>query len=224
MPPLTPLANLMKMQFKFSIGSDLNALVSTHWLLNASNVPQADLQAIAAHANVQITPNWGAVMAPGVVLTEVICQDMSNTQGAIGTSSTSQAGGLTGSPTDAAMCVLINHVTNYHYRGGHGRSYMPWGNGSVLATANSWTSSFQTLCGSTWSSFKTNMIGFAAPGGTSVSSFGIVSYFDTGTWKPTHLGGYIRVPNPRNPPIFMPSATSSVALAPATQRRRLRPG
>jgi hypothetical protein len=224
MPALAPINQCIKVSFKWTIGGDPGATTITHWGTSASPVSASDLAAMASHINATAVSQWPGVMSAQVTLTEVIVQDMSSNTGAIGTSSTTLTGGLTGGETTGALCVLINHQVQTHYRGGHGRCYMPWGNGSVLATPQTWTSAFQTLCSSAWSSMKSQTIGYAAPGGVSITQFGVASYWSGGTWHQKPNGNYIRVPTPKNPPVLMPSSTSSVSLTPGTQRRRLRPG
>jgi hypothetical protein len=123
-----------------------------------------------------------------------------------GLATNSLAGTRTGSASPASSCALISWHTDYdHYRGGHGRTYLP-GVPISDTTALTITSTYQAL-----------VLGHATAWRTAINAY---------AGAPFTALVYSRVSRFRDkqvldPPVLRAIKSESVRLGLATQRRRL---
>lgn len=92
---------------------------------------------------------WGTQLAPmcgtDVVLTSVVTQDIGSTAAVVGSNTTSHAGTRSGgSVPNAAQCFVMRFNVNRRYRGGHPRTYLPFGTGVDTLNNFQWTSAAVT--------------------------------------------------------------------------------
>lgn len=117
------------------------------------------------------------------------------------------AGTRTGSALPAQVCAVVNWHTSYdHYRGGHGRSYIPAGVTTDLANQTTWTAGFQTSMTAKATSWRGAINAYAVSPFTSLTMSRVTR---------------IRDHQPIDPPVLRPITAETTRLILGTQRRRL---
>lgn len=207
MPPLPPVADVVKYTQSWHISTNIKAESILHFSYTGS-APDgsacaalaADIQA-AAVSEFKSLMNTSAFVGPGTIL------DLATNTGASGSGGTTTVGTRTGAGNPASTCVVMLHSIARRYRGGKPRTYLPFGVVGDFATQGTWDSTLLTAVASAWSSFITTAIA-ASSGGCDLSEFVNVSYVTGGA--------------PRTTP-HVDTISASVPRIPiGTQRRRLK--
>lgn len=153
--PLPPVPNQIKVRMSGTTQTTpFQHLFHMAWV--GGNAPLAgDLNSVAS----QIGAAWVSALAPihatTVTISLIECMDISSFTGATGSSSTARVGTRTGTAMPANVAAVGSYRVNYHWRGGHGRIYMPAGVTADTVNGKSWAPAFITLAGTALSSWLT---------------------------------------------------------------------
>ena len=144
MPALPPAANVIRVTYKVTSGSDLD-MVNRVFLLYSGTAPTtAQLNTFAAAASLA----WSTTIANGyttektLVLTTV--EDLTSSTSAVGSNATAYSGLLGGSSLPLGTSVLLNFAIARRYRGGKPRSYFAFGSQADLDGDQTWLPSALT--------------------------------------------------------------------------------
>lgn len=166
----------------------------------------ADLSSFSA----SVATLWNSFMAPlmntTVRLNLVETQDISSPTGAFGSSNIVQSGTRAGTPMPVQVAAVATWHVNYHWRGGHPRTYWPAGVQTDVVNGKTWATPFQTAMSSALASYISGMNAITV-GGSPVGIFSAVRYFSNNA-----LMGV---------PLVLPITASSFHTRVDTQRRRL---
>lgn len=112
---------------------------------NTTNWTQSEVSSLAASLR-QAWANHAAALCPLTThLTSVTTTDIGSTSPAVGQDATNVPGTASGAGIEnASICAMMNFHINVRYKGGHPRSYLPWGILTSLANEFTWSTAFQT--------------------------------------------------------------------------------
>lgn len=205
MPPLPPVADVIKVTQSWICGNNVKAESIFHFQYSGGPPLAADCSALAADIQAASVTELAPLMNADYKVGLVTVLDIASNTGAQGFGGSVTAGTNAGSPLAANTAIVVNHAIARRYRGGKPRTYIPPGSISEISTVGQWSSTFQTLVNTNFASWKTTCLA-ATHGGVSLTAFGTVSYFTGGA--------------PRTTPVFEPSSQSLCRLQVGSQRRR----
>lgn len=223
MAPLPPAPGVIQVTDVYKYGSDTNVINRLFYQYTGARPTAATCNAIAAHRGTLWVPAILGIMANNVSIQQVIVTDLAGTDGQTGNFSPalSGTGGATNLP--ASSSVVLSHTIGARYRGGHPRSYLPWGTTSNLADPQTWATSFiNTVATQATALFITGMVN--TQGGTSVVGLAAVSYYQGSTWAQDQHSNWHRIPTKRSSPLILPVTAVVPRARIGTQRRRVNPG
>lgn len=202
MAAVPPITGVVKLELSGNIAGN------TDWA-NIFHMGQAG----AAWSLAALTSLWGAINGPleslytgnmgaAVTVSEAKLTDLTSDTSEVLTESIDWSGTRIGISAQASACVLFNHQIVRRYRGGHPRTYFPFGDAALQLDPQSWDATFIANCATNWATVMAAMSGYSA-----ASAFGTVSYFS---------GGALR-----ESPLWEPVTSSVGVLGIKSQRRRL---
>lgn len=110
--------------------------------------------------------------------------DLSTDMGVVAIASTTTTGTRITGTCPANTAMLASYTTDRHYRGGHPRTYLPWGCVSDFEDPQNWSGGFRGDASSAWAGIITPVIGLTS-GGVTVSNQIQVSYYSGGVQRIT---------------------------------------
>lgn len=151
---------------------------------------------------------YAAEMSVDNELTSGEVTDLASDTGASVSISASTHGVRSGDFMPASVALVISREINRRYRGGHPRSYLPWGTAGTMATGSTidWDPDFLTDCGEKFGTMITSWSG-GAFGSTTITVPVNVSYRSGGA--------------PRTTAVVDPITSSIARQRICSQRRRL---
>jgi hypothetical protein len=132
--------------------------------------------------------------------------DLNSNTGAEGIGGAAATGTRAGSSIPASNCVVLNHNIARRYRGGHPRTYAPFGANADTATTGTWGGTFLNTCQTNFNAWVAGCL-TTSTGGVSLVQYGSVSYFS---------GGHLR-----GTPVWDPILSTTSRSRIGSQRRRL---
>jgi hypothetical protein len=147
--------------------------------------------------------------------------DLSSPTAAQGSATASQAGTYAGTALPADAAFVASYEINRRYRGGHPRSYFPFGVAAAMTDAREWSAGSVTNFLAAVNGFYTAVIGNLWTGAGSLFHVS-VSYYQSFTVYVNPITGRARnVPKPRTVPIVDTITTVLGRAQIGSQRRRL---
>lgn len=218
MPALPDVPEVVRFTLKQTLSLDTDCI--NRFFVSYSGTPPTDTGMDTWTS--AVATSWATNLEPlageGVILTEVLGEDLTSDTSAVGQTFTSDTGTRGAVIAAGVAAVLQLHIAR-RYRGGHPRLYLPFGIPSDMEFAQSWTSAFQTAVKDGWVAFMLDVIS-GAPSGTTALQQVNVSYFH-GFTNVTFPSGRVRpVPTRRGTPLV--DTITGVQLNPklGSQRRR----
>jgi hypothetical protein len=220
MTTLADVPNVVKIELVYTIGQDANVTSRFYMAYTGSGVTPAGLAALAQSVANSWETALGAHLNQAFYLNEVNVYDLASGGETYGTWTGEKIGNSVGAALTAETACVVNFHIVRRYRGGHPRIYLPIGVVTDLQSPQQWTSSFISSVESGWTTFISDIVGFAGP--PTVSGQVSVSYFESGQWVQHQPSGrYVYHPFPRTPPLVDPVTSTSVRTIPGSQRRRM---
>lgn len=202
MAPVPSITGVIKMEVMGNIAGETVWANIFHFGQATAAIPSSVLTgfygAIESSLNALYTGNMGAA----VTVTEVQLTDLTSDTGARISESVDWVGGRIGISAQASACVLASYQIARRYRGGHPRTYFPFGDAALQLNPQSWDETFIANVG-------TNLVSLinAAAAYSDATEMGCVSYFSGGAERVT--------------PLWEGFTGSEIALGIKSQRRRL---
>lgn len=218
MPALPVVPNVLKAQLQWSISSDVAAR-TTLFFSYSGTAPNGSACQSLANTIYTAFQTFAEDWDDDTTLTGCEVTDLSAVDGGVGEHAGSAPGTLT-HPMSGASSVLVNYTISRRYRGGRPRSYLPWGDQTVLGNRQTWAASFVSAVEGHLATIFGDIIG-ATAGGTTISQHVNVSYYEgfTAVENPiTHR--WRNVPDLRSSPHVDTINGFTVSTRIANQRRR----
>lgn len=226
MPPLPPIANVIRVQLKHTVGDDLDAL-DRFYLQYAGEPPTvADMVAFVSAVGTAWATHLQAFAGAYVELTEVLAQDLSSDTAAVAEEAVALTGTRAGADLPAGVAVLINFGIARRYRGGKPRVYVPYFTDADVLTPQSWAAASVANLQAAFQAFLTECEAAVWAGGGPMSQTS-VSYYLGSTDVISGTVPYMRGKTKatlRAVPLAFPVTNVLVSSVPSSQRRRNRPG
>ena len=221
MPPTPPVANLIRCQVDFLVGTDAAAMTRFHMTYLGGPPLAADMNNFAAVLNVTCAADLPAVMHPDTSYEGVILTDLSSPTGAVGTAGTPAVGVRVGDALPANAAVLANYHISRRYRGGKPRGYWPLGTSADLLTRQTWQAASIGNFDSAIVDIITGLSGIVE-GGTTILLPASVSYYQSFTPVTNVITGRTRdVPKFRvGAPVVDIITSTGINAHVSSQRRR----
>lgn len=221
MPALPPVAQVVKLAFPFSIGTDLTARTAWHFEYTGGPPTDAELATFCSDVFADIATDLLAVTPTWVSYLGVEATDLSSPTSAVAEVTGTHTGTRSTTELSAATAVLVNMPIARRYRGGKPRGYWPLLGGSDLSSPQQWTSGAVTAAAGALETFLGHIYGHLV-GSITAWTLVNVSYYSGFTnvayGVPTK---YRRVPTPRVTPVVDAVQGLLVNPRPGTQRRRV---
>lgn len=186
MPPLPPVTDVVKVNLGWGIGNNANAESILHFGYSGSPPAVLDCETIASAIQSAAITHLGPLISAYSSIQHVTVLDLNSNTGNEGTGGTPTSGTLSGTYLSANACVVINHQIARRYRGGHPRSYCPFGVQASLSSAGQWSSTFRSTVLTDWTAFITACTSVTG-GATALNEFVCVSYYNDKTLRVTPL-------------------------------------
>lgn len=142
MPPLPSVPKVIKLDLVWKVGEDLTALVRQFWQYTGTAPSTANLTSMLDSISSSSTTELAPLYNSGNELTQLEAVDLSSPTSAQAIVAAAVTGTRSGSSLSADACMVVGNVINRRYRGGHSRSYWPFGTVTDLASAQSWSTGF----------------------------------------------------------------------------------
>lgn len=182
MPPLPPAAQIVLVRLKGVFGSQPWNVIQ-HLQYTGAAPAVADLQTLATSITTAWNTNYAPLCANGVNLTGIDLADLTNPAAAAASVTVSSAGTRTGTILPASTCIVVSWIINVRYRGGHPRSYYPFGVQADTATVRSWATTFVTSVNNASNAYRTALNALTVSGST--YKMAVVSYQHNNAPRPT---------------------------------------
>lgn len=221
MPALPSPGTVLRFQLYHNLVSDAKAGVRMFWSYTGSAPSASAVQALATTMGIAAGANLAAMLATTNTMSFGLLQDLSSNTGNSAQTTINQAGSRAGTANDVALSAILNHSIGRRYRGGHPKTFWPWGVEADLATNNSWSGTFQANAVTHWNAFQAAVIG-ATSGGTTITNLVSVSYYNGFTVVTNPITHRARnVPTLRGTPVVDVVTNTQCNLIPGIQRRRI---
>jgi hypothetical protein len=222
MPALPNVPGVLKYVLEFNVEADARAQCVHHFSYTGGPPSGANLVAMANSAIAAANSNYIGIMGDSVSIGGCIITDLTSATSATGVGTTAGSAGTRGTTLLApGTAVVVAHTIARRYRGGHPRSYFPFGISTDILTTGLWASGFITSVQADFAAWVTAVL--ASGAGCTVAQLVNVSYYAgfissqnpvTGRWR--------NIPRTRVTPV-VDTVTGSVARTKiGSQRRRNR--
>lgn len=220
MPALPPVPGVIKVRL---IGTqDASIPWGSRFFVEYTGGPPSatDLDSLATNVATDFHSNLMPYATDDKILTQVICEDLSSSSGAVGEVTVSDAGSSGGTPLAASTALVINHQINRRYRGGKPKIFLPLGDTAVRSQNNEWTSALVSSVTAAWNTFVTAVLAGSYSSFTLLTFVNISYYegFTVVTSPTTHRAR--NVPTLRITPVIDTIVSNSVAQKLGSVRRR----
>lgn len=223
MPKLPDVSHVLRARLYFTIDGKPEQGVR-HFYRWTGSTPTATALATLAHKLYTsfVAATIAAVMHATNVFTGVQLEDLTSTTGATGSFAGTTTGTLTGEGVPADACLVTSYEIPRRYRGGHPRSYWPFGNATTLFDPQRWTTAFVA---SAQAKVTTGIAGFVgqSSGGCTIGAHCVPSYYEGFTVVISPTTGRARnIPKLRTP-VIVTNVTDIIAREYVGSFRKRRP-
>lgn len=221
MPPLPSVPNVIRARVFFTLNGKPTQGVRLFFRYSGTHPTTTALNTLAHDLYTAfVTATIAAVLGNDNKLTGVVLEDLNSTTGAVGSyfHTTNGTAGAEYLPPEVAF--LVSNEIARRYRGGHSRTYWPFGTAANLSAPNSWAATFVTLVHTKVQAVYTTFIGKVA-GGCTITAHVNVSYYSgfTSVQSPT-THRWRNIPTVRGAPLVDTITAVVARVEPASFRRR----
>lgn len=176
MAPLKPVPNVLRIRLLFTIGGKPNQGIRFFSRWSGSTPSASSLTTLCGQIAVAAVTHLIPLIHPSTSLTEVIIEDLTSSTAATGSASGVNAGTRTGAQLPADVAFVSSYEIARRYRGGHPRSYLPFGVDTDLTTSQLWKLTAVTDFVAGLEAFFAT-VGTSSAGGTTIGAHVAISYF-----------------------------------------------
>lgn len=182
MPPLPPAAQIVLVRLKGTYGSQPWNVIQ-HLQYTGPAPAVADLQTIATSITSAWNTNYAPLAATNVGLSGIDLADLTNPAAAAASVTVSSLGTRAGATLPASTCIVVSWIINVRYRGGHPRSYYPFGVITDTTGTRAWAPTFVTSVNNASTAYRTALNALSVSGTT--YKMAVVSYTRNNEPRPT---------------------------------------
>lgn len=165
MPALPPVPSVVLVRLKGAFGTQpWNVIL--HLQYSGAAPAVADLTSVGNSIVTAYTTNYAPLAATGVSLTGIDLADLTNPAASAASISANVPGTRTGTVMPASVACCVSWVINVRYRGGHPRSYWPFGVIADTNTIRTWAPAFVTAVNNASTAFRTALNAISVSGAT----------------------------------------------------------
>jgi hypothetical protein len=220
MPPLPSVPQVIKVQYQFTIGEDLGAICREFFRYTGAGASASDLDTLSSTIASSFNTNLASLMTPDRVLTSVTITDLTSPTSPEGSAGVTVVGTRSGGKLPASAALLESQIISRRYRGGHPRTYWPFGSDTDVQDAQTWTTAFHGAASDGLAAHFTDWSTDLVPGITSVENVN-VSYYEGFTVHTGTTGRARNVSTPRSSPVVDVVVSEIIRFGIAQIRRRL---
>lgn len=179
MGALPAVPNVLQTVFRMTLNDDTDVInrVHEHWVGVSPSV--ANLNDVAAHAAIDWSTNLAPLATSDLVLTEVVCTDLTSPTSAVGTHAAAVPG--THAFTDktgAGTAARVNRQISRRYRGGRPGVFWPVTGGNMLTTAQDLDATYVGDLAVAWSILEAGICSAMTSDWASSATSVSVSYYE----------------------------------------------
>jgi len=220
MPALPNVPGVLKYVMDFQTEGDLKSQVVHHFSYTGGPPSGANLVTMANSAIAAANSDFLSVMSDSVLNNGCTITDLTSATANQGVGTTAGSAGTRGTAlVSPGTAMVVSHTIARRYRGGHPRTYYPWGVAGDIQTSGVWASAFVTASATAFSSWLTAVL--ASGAGCTLAQLVNVSYYAGFQVVTNPITGRSRnVPRVRVSPV-VDTVTGSVGRSKiGSQRRR----
>lgn len=220
MPALPSVSKVLDISYNFDYSEDPMAKCRQFFQYTGGPATSADLATLASSIQSSYGTNLKSLAHQNVSLTSVTITDLSSPTAARGEWSGSIVGTKTGHSLPASAATLQSLHISRRYRGGHPRTYWPFGESEDLTDDQKWQSSYVTGVTTALTDHFNDWSTDLPPSVSTVSPVN-VSYYNGFTVHDGTTGRARNVSTPRSSPIVDAIIGFAVQQGLAQVRKRL---
>lgn len=221
MPARPSPGKVFQLTYHWAIGSDLAAIVRQFFTYTGALVT-ADATTIGTQVNTAQAANLRSLTVTSTTYLGCVVTDLLSTSGPEVFVPATSAGTRAGSALPGDACAVQQIHIARRYRGGHPRTYWPFGTSNDTASAQTWSAAFVTACQTQMTAHNTAWFA-GVPVGVGSIFLSNISYYSGFTNITLPSGRATSRPNLRVTPIVDQPVTFSFRTTIGSQRRRLKP-
>lgn len=224
MPALPPVPDVIKVEFGFTVGDDLSAVVIQHTGYSGGPPSASVLNTMCGDCRTAIHTQMAELMNSAVTLASIKMTDIASDTGNVGEETDAVGGSLSANPLSGGTACLVSFPIGRRYRGGKPRSYWPFGDSGTLLDPQHWTSDFVSGV-STFTAALQSFYEGETSGGTTLTEQVAVSYYEPPNIVITNpTTGRAKTTSTRRTAPLVDIIANSFVVSPvlASQRRRVR--
>lgn len=176
MPALPNVPQVIRVRMLWTIGSKEGQGVRFFYNYTGSAPTVTNLQSFGTTLNTAADAQWANVLGVENTYTGCILEDLTTPTSAVADVADSHAGSLSGDPVPAGAAFVTSYEIPTRYRGGHPRSYWPFGSGSEMTNNDIWSSTFTSTAQAAVATIIDSLVG-AIEGSTTIENHVAVSYY-----------------------------------------------
>lgn len=146
MPALPDVAKVLRVAFGHTYSINTSVLVRQYYEYSGAAPTPTQATTFAGSCASSWASHCAALAHESVYLTSVEVTDLSSPSSAQGIVAVSDQGSKTGHELTADACLVEALLIGRRYRGGHPRSYWPFGESEDLSYPQQWLGAFLTSC------------------------------------------------------------------------------
>ena len=220
MPALPPVPKVLKVQYFWTIGADLAADCRQYFEYTGAGASIPDMNTLAGNIASSYATNLAPMAHASRVLTEVLITDLTSPTSSVGSTIVSTAGSRAGGELPASACLLESAEIDRRYRGGHPRTYWPFGTDTDVDTPQLWSTAFVDAAAAALAAHFSDWSTDLVTGIASVAPVNI-SYYEGFTVHMGTTGRARNVSTPRLAPVVDAVVEYVIRLGIAQIRKRL---
>jgi len=199
-PALPPVPKVIKVEYGFTIGEDLGALCREFFSYTGAGASGTDLATLCENIGVSFATNLAPLMTADRILETVTITDLTSDTAPQAFALIDTPGTNDDTKLPASAALLQSFEIDRRYRGGHPRTYWPFGGEADMQDAQTWTTVFIGTCGDALAAHFAEWSADLVPGITTVTPVN-VSYYEGFTVHTGTTGRARNVSTPRVTPV-----------------------
>lgn len=220
MPALPAVSKVIRVEYGFTIGEDLGALCREFFQYTGAGASGTDLATLCGNIGASFADQLAADMTADRILETVTITDLTSDTAPQAFAVVDVPGTNADTKLPASAAVLQSFEIDRRYRGGHPRTYWPFGGEADMQDAQTWTTDFVSVVGTDLAAHFAEWSADLVPGITTVAPVN-VSYYAGFTVHEGTTGRARNVSTPRPVPVVDAITSYITRVGIAQIRRRL---
>lgn len=220
MGPLPSPGAVVQTNLTWKVDDDTGALTRLFWSYTGGAPSGAALTSFCADVDAAVDTFFGPLFLATTLATGTKAIDLSSDTGNEAESTQANAGSRSGTRLSPGTAVTVAHEIARRYRGGHPRSYLPFGAGADILSSGEWDTAFTNAVTAAFANFVTTVRG---SGHVAIDKLVNVSYYKGNNPIIDPISGRAKnIPQKRVTPLVNEISGSVARVKIGSQRRRNR--